>query len=542
MMILNFWEELPNKLKLLVANIAVAIMYFVTAKIGLLLAFEHNQVSPLWPPSGLAVASIFLFRNKLVPGILLGATIANMIQILGAGQTLSLAVAPGLLIGIGNTLEAWIGVNLYKKLVNDEFIFNKIKTIIYYALLCGVLGCLVPALIGVSILTLFDLAPKDIFMKLMLTWWIGDLGGVLVIAPAFIVLRRYFVKFKSLPFFMEFASYLIALSLLSYVVFHTTLKEGNVIGPSLIYLVIPLIVVTAIRIGNIGVGLVNGAVALFATMGTVNGLGPFSSNPNTTVLLLNIFLASNYLIGFTISSLWNNLRIARLEVLQNAKMAGLGEVASILAHELGNPIHMIMNYAEIIKMDSERDGNYSEKTLRAVDKILDYSERTQQIIKSNRNFYQNHKLDIQKINVKESLLKVRELLSIKLIKSNTELLIDDVDCFIEGDPLHIEQAFYNIINNSLDAFLLDPDLEEGNRVKVKIRAHDGVVDLSVVDNGPGIPEDFIDKIFTPFVTKNKTGLGLSLVASIISAHDGEVSAFNNDGRGITMKLRLPTIV
>ena len=68
-MILKLWEELPNKIKLFLSNIVAAMLYFIAAKIGLLLAFEHNQVSPLWPPSGFAVACIFIFRNQLVPGI-----------------------------------------------------------------------------------------------------------------------------------------------------------------------------------------------------------------------------------------------------------------------------------------------------------------------------------------------------------------------------------------------------------------------------------------------------------------------------------------
>ena len=83
------------------------------------------------------------------------------------------------------------------------------------------------------------------------------------------------------------------------------------------------------------------------------------------------------------------------------------------------------------------------------------------------------------------------------------------------------------------------DSSTKNTIKVQIDPHDGVVDISIVDNGPGIPKDFINKVFTPFMTKDKTGLGLSLVASIVSAHNGEVSVYNNTDEGITMKLRFP---
>ncbi len=539
-MTLKIWEDIPEKLRFLLLNIAVGFAYFITAQIGLKLAFEHSQVSPLWPPSGLAVAAIFLFRNKLLLGIFLGATFTNISTAVEAGNTLGYSVVPGVIVGIGNTLEAWGGVWLYRKVSKDEFLFNKIKTIVLFMLLCGVVGGVIAATIGVFTITSFGLAPKEIFMTLLTTWWVGDLGGILVVAPAFIVLKRYWSKFKCYKVLLEFFLYFIAVSILSYFVFHQTLIEGASIGPSLIYLVIPLIVIVSIRVGNLGVGLINGAIALFATMGTVNGLGPFSSSPNTTVLLLNIFLASNYLIGFVISSLWNNLKISRLEVLQNAKMAGLGEVASILAHELGNPIHMIMNYAEIIKQESKNSNEvYSEKTLKAIDKILNYSDRTQQIIKSNRNFYQNHKLNIQEIDLKNSLNKLRELLSIKFMKSSTEFVVKGNDVSIEGDLIHIEQAFYNVINNSLDAFLSGPELNRQNLIQAEIKLLNGVVDVIISDNGPGIPNDILDRIFTPFVTKKNTGLGLSLVASIVSAHEGEVHAYNNPEGGASFKLSFP---
>jgi len=529
--------------KVLLGNLAFAIFYFFTAKLGLLLAFEHNQVSPLWPPSGLAVASIFICRNRYVPGILLGAFFANMFQMNGVGQTISFSLLPSFIIGIGNTLEAWLSVFIYRKFVKDEYIFNKINTIIYFLFICGIFGGFIASLIGVSTLVTFGLAPVDAYFKLMLTWWIGDFGGIVSVAPAFIVLKRYYGQLKNKKNLLEFAITLIGVSIVSYFVFHTTLKDSNIIGPSLIYLVVPFIAMAAIRIGSIGAGLINFAVSFFATVGTVSGLGPFSSNPNTTVLLLNIFLASNYLIGFITSSLWNNLKIARLEVIQNAKMAGLGELASTLAHEIGNPVHMIMNYAEIVKRELENPtDNSTEKANYAVGKIEEYSERTQQIIKSNRNFYQNHKINNQTVDLKKSIEKVRELLSIKLRDCDTQLKLSELGCEIEADPLYLEQAFYNLLNNSLNAFMASPNTNLKNEILIDLEKLPNYVDVSISDNGPGIPDEMVGKVFTPFISdKNgeNTGIGLSLVASIVAAHNGEIFVMNNKEEGVTFKMRLP---
>ncbi|MCO4794175.1 MAG: MASE1 domain-containing protein [Bacteriovoracaceae bacterium] len=542
---MNKWEKLPNSLKFIITNVMMAFAYNIFAKLGLLLAFDHNQVSPLWPPSGLAIAAVIICGRKYILGIYLGATITHILQIISAGNGLLFAMTPGLILGAVNTLEAVVGVWLFQKVTKSKFIFNNLKGVLLFPIFCGLAGCFVAALVGVITLTSFGLAPNEVFFKLLFTWWGGDLGGVLAIAPVFITYKRYKHILESSPLRLELGIYILIGSILSYFIFNSTIHTSEV-APTLLFLIIPFIVAAAMRTNHIGVAFLNLTIIFFATLGTVNGLGPFAASQNSTVLLLNIFIVSIYVVGFSMTNLWNNIQSARLEVLQNAKLAGLGEIASVMAHEIGNPVNLILNYSEIIKREiTEGNIQTNEKVDRALDRIMKNVNRTQEIVKTTKNFYQNQKINQENVDLKVSCEKVLDLLSIKTLDSVISI---DINCpndvNLKADPLYIEQAIYNIINNSVRAFETDEGSEIiGKKIVITIDQNDNYAELQISDNGPGIHESVINKIFTPFYTTNSdeegSGLGLSLVASIVAAHHGDVFAIPNDDRGITFKIRLP---
>lgn len=218
--IINSMEYIEQKEEenLLLKNILLAIGYFVLAQIGLSLAFEHGQVSPIWPPAGMAVAAVFICRYKYVFGLFTGAFITNFVIIFSSPHGWEFAILPSFFIAIGNLLEAIIGVYIFKKITKEEFIFSSTKSVLLFPFLCGV-GCLVAALIGVSTLTFFEIASKELFFKLFITWSIGDLGGVLIVAPIFIFLKRYGLQAFKKDRLYEFSIYLVSSAILSYFVF-----------------------------------------------------------------------------------------------------------------------------------------------------------------------------------------------------------------------------------------------------------------------------------------------------------------------------------
>ena len=111
------------------------------------------------------------------------------------------------------------------------------------------------------------------------------------------------------------------------------------------------------------------------------------------------------------------------------------------------------------------------------------------------------------------------------------------------DAVQVQQVILNLLRTGMEAMLsADADREKLVRIKVRCQENNRVK-VAVIDEGPGIAEDRIDKLFTPFSTTKKSGMGmgLSISRAIVRAHGGEIGFFNNESRGATFWFTLPTI-
>ncbi|MDF2461361.1 MAG: diguanylate cyclase [Candidatus Saccharibacteria bacterium] len=149
----------------------VAAIYFITAKTGLALAIAVEQVSPIWPPTGIALAVVLLLGYRYLPAIAIGAFLAN------ATSNEPLLIAA--IIAVGNTLEAFVGAYIIKRfthlprtLVADRNLF----VFIVAAAVC----CVVSATIGTSSLFLGGLAEGQSYWLVWITWWAGDALGAII--------------------------------------------------------------------------------------------------------------------------------------------------------------------------------------------------------------------------------------------------------------------------------------------------------------------------------------------------------------------------
>lgn len=161
----------------LLIPLAVATLYVLAAKLGLSLAFQAQQVSAVWPPTGLALAAIFLFRRRAAAGVFVGALLAN------AMAAEPLAVATG--IAIGNTLEALLGAAILRRLAFDSKLTRPRDAMAMLA--AATVSTTVAATIGVASLILGGVQPAETVLQLWSIWWVGDALGDLVLAPLLLV-------------------------------------------------------------------------------------------------------------------------------------------------------------------------------------------------------------------------------------------------------------------------------------------------------------------------------------------------------------------
>ena len=272
----------PNYLVHFLKLLVVAVIYFGAAKLGLSLAFIHANVSPVWPPTGVAIAAILLLGYRIWPAILLGAFLANLLT------AVPVETAAG--IAIGNTLEA-LSAGLLLRFLDFHKSFDRARDVFKFAL-AAFLCTMVSASVGTLSLCLGQAASWQDFGSLWFTWWLGDTVGALVVAP---LLLTWGIDSRPWPT----KSYLEAALLLTLLAVSST---ATFAGPApiplkfypLSRLIVPFFLWAAFRLGQRGITLATIVVSLFAIWGTTRGVGPFVGRTvNDSLLVLQVFLGSN---------------------------------------------------------------------------------------------------------------------------------------------------------------------------------------------------------------------------------------------------------
>ncbi len=262
----------------------VAAAYFGAAEIGLSQAFLHANVSPVWPPTGFAIAAVWWLGYRISPAILLGAFLANL------ATGVPIATAGG--IAVGNMLEAVTAVFLLHRFVGLRSPFYRAQDAAKFVLIAGALSTTVSATIGNVSLCLGGAAAWANFGPLWLTWWFGDGVGALVVAPLLLTWIEKPFEHWPLRRLAEAALLLVSLSVVAFIILGgvSTSKTVNYFLWRLIYV---FLLWAAFRFGPRGVATTIALFSGIAVWATKQGFGPFvGDSPNETLLLLQIFVAS----------------------------------------------------------------------------------------------------------------------------------------------------------------------------------------------------------------------------------------------------------
>lgn len=278
----------------LLRGVVVAIIYFVFAKSSLTLASLHPSASPVWPPSGLALASLLLWGNGLWPGIAAGAFLANATT-LGSLSTSSL-------IAGGNTLEALLTAALLKRLKASTHLFEGSSQVVLFACLTLLPGTMISATMGVGSLVLGGFADPAKFPNIWLTWWLGDVGGQLLVTPFILLWANSSLKEMGRAEFQQLALLLGATSIIGLVAFSPLLQQITARGP-LGFVAIGPLLWAALRHNQRDTATVALMLSAFAIWGTLSDGGPFARpNLNDSFLLTIAFVISTAVPSLVLSA------------------------------------------------------------------------------------------------------------------------------------------------------------------------------------------------------------------------------------------------
>jgi signal transduction histidine kinase/HAMP domain-containing protein len=229
------------------------------------------------------------------------------------------------------------------------------------------------------------------------------------------------------------------------------------------------------------------------------------------------------------------LRQTQEQLIQSAKLAAIGELASNVAHEINNPLTSIIGFTELSK--EEDDITMIRKSLAIIEKE---SLRARDIVKQLLGFARKKPLQLTEVRINDVLREVVVLSASQARMSKVKISEEygNVPATI-GDVDQLKQVFLNIITNAVHA------MPDGGTLTIKTSMQGEYIFMRIADTGHGIPSDVRSRIFEPFFSTKKekgTGLGLSISYRIIQDHGGRIDVESEEGKGATFVIRLPVKV
>ena len=236
---------------------------------------------------------------------------------------------------------------------------------------------------------------------------------------------------------------------------------------------------------------------------------------------------------------------AKQTIMKSERLATLGKLAAGVAHEINNPISGILTYIKLLskKLEKGEDTSEFKRYLTIMERETARVGRT---VKNLLDFSRKQEPDITSIDINEVIEQSLLLLNKSFTIGNIDVKRESMGHIpkILGDFGQLQQVFINLVLNSMQA------MKEGGRLQIKIRSEESsgrlcFVRIEVSDNGCGIPKRNIPKIFDPFFTTKGgkdgigLGLGLSIVQSIINAHNGHIHVESKVKEGTTFTVWLP---
>ena len=363
----------------LIKIFVIVVGYFILAKLGLLMAFKQTNASPVWPPTGFALAIILLWGYRVWPGIFIGACLINVLTFIWNGIPFTTSILMSFGIGVGNTLEAIVGTFFILRFAGTNDPFSRIHDVFKFVTLTAMVATVISATVGASCICAGDVVAWTSFGYTWWTWWVGDAVGALVLAPFVLAwVKETPISWKYHQYLLACIVLIVLLGLL-YITYGISVQNAFILSNRLEYLTIPIIVLSAFMFGRLGATntvLISGVIAVLFT---INGHGPFVMElTNESLLLLQTYVAVLAIVSLFLTGALSERKIVDnklkklnedLELRVNERTANLKESNEQLRIEIierGKAEVRITSFANILEESLNEIYIFDDKTLRFI--------------------------------------------------------------------------------------------------------------------------------------------------------------------------------
>jgi signal transduction histidine kinase/CheY-like chemotaxis protein len=564
------------------------------------MAIPPGLATPVWPPSGIALASIVLLGTRTWPGIWIGAFLLNTTQLLAIeGAEVSRAVLVAVGIATGSTLQPLLGARLLERAVAARNPLARTSDVLRFVGLAGVAGCMTSASIGVTSVWLGGFAAQGELAANWLTWWLGDLAGVLLLTPLFLSWSQRVSAQKSQRWLELALCFALVLSAGTFL--FSSVPPSPLCSPAAALLLIPFLLWAAFRFGAQETTAVLVVIAGLAVWGTVHHEGPFGlASLHYSRLWLEAFLAVAALIALCTGATVTESRVAQAalrrendeldvavrertrelvqanvalqaeiaerkraeeerraieHVLREAqKLESLGVLAGGIAHDFNNILTGVLGNADLAQ-STLAPGSSGHARL---DEVIRSTRRAAELCNQMLAYSGRGRRVVERLSLNAVVDEVLELLRASISKkAELGLALAHGLPAVEADRNQMCQVLMNLLLNASEALGEAPgqirittSLAELPAERLASMHHAPLaragahVCLALTDTGAGMAPATLQRIFEPFFTTKFTGrgMGLSAVLGIVRSHGGALEVTSAPGQGSTFRLYLPCCV
>jgi signal transduction histidine kinase/ActR/RegA family two-component response regulator len=512
-------------------------VYFVAGRVGLgSFGLLHPSASPVWPPTGVAIAALLAYGRGVAPAIFVGAFLVN--------YTTAASLVESLGIAAGNTLEGLTAAYLVTRFAHGRETFDHALDIFKFAALAAVASTTISATIGVGVLALDDPAVRAQPGAIWLTWWLGDACGAMVVTPLLIAWQRNPTLRAPAWRIVEGALMLATIVAVTAALFFSPLLGRYPIA----YLCLPPLVWAAFRFRQREVATAVVLMAVVATWATTIGKGPFvMATTNESLLVLQSFMATIAMTSLMMAALVQE-RATLFErertALRRAEAAlrSSDVFIAMLSHELRNPLSAIASAGELL----QRATVQSEISLRAAGIIrrqtAHFTRLIEDLLDVARISAGKMTLRCEPVDLAETVANALQAPQAVDMRARPPIARELEPVWVDADPERLNQIVTNLLHNALKY------TATGGTIRVRTCEEDGRGVLTVEDTGSGIAAELLPRVFDLFTQGEQgpdrahggLGLGLTLVRRLVELHSGDVEARSDGrGRGSTFVVRLP---
>lgn len=471
-------------------------------------------ITPWNPPAGLALAFLLLLGWRYFPAVALGCLAADLLI---RGDTFDLPSS--LNFAFVFTLFYALGVAILRR--HHLRLDLQGRRDILALTLVAAIAAIAVVLAHVGLLVALGHLPAEKFVQASFRHWVGDIIGIVTTAPLVLVVWQQRKDFW--PLLIDLTLPLLSVLALSWIVFGLEMTDEF----KFFYLLFLPLIWMAVRHGMRGA-----VVGIAATQGAMMAITTWLHYEAGIVTALQALMLVLALTTLLLAAIVDERRQAEANLhdhqLSLAKMTRLslaGEMASGLAHELNQPLSAIVNYIKaaqgLLALPEPRSADAQD----ALGKASSQAMRASQILGRLREFLQKGEPEFENISVQDLVSEALALIAPTLKRSQARMTVLLPPCLrkLRADRIHVEQVLLNLIVNAIEAMTT---LAPADR-EIAIEAanlQNGMVEISVKDQGPGIAPEIEGRLFEPFASSKNEGMGLGLMIcrTIIEAHGGKL--------------------